>query len=156
VSGIPWRGKAQGIIPGSPPAKKLDNLKRTYEEVQRTRKREAIFTYLDAVYREVRTLPVAKRLKVARYLHHLGECNVRDDTCLFSILVQLTTDADRRVRNRWIQALRKALEQGVKPDGFSKTVDAAGGLNAYNAGATKARASSRNRILAKLDNEDDW
>ena len=156
MSGIPWKGKAKGISPGSPMAKKLNDLKQTYEEVQRTRRREVIFTYLDAVYREVRTLPEAKRLKIAQYLHRLDECNVRDGTCLFSILFQLTTDAERRVRNKWIQALRKALKQGVKPDGFSKKVEDAGGLNAYNAGATKTRDASRKRILAELDDDDEW
>ncbi len=112
MSDIPWKGK--GFVPNSRTAKKLDGLKRIYEEVQRTRRRDAIFTYLDEVYREVRRMSGARRQKIATALHRLDQCTVREDTCLFSILVQLTTDADRRVRNKWIRALRKALKRGCR------------------------------------------
>lgn len=155
MSDMPWNGK--GVVSNSRTAKKLDALKQSYETVQATRRRDAIFDYLNQVYRAVRTLPEAKRQRLAQRLHGLERCNVRDSTCLFAVLVQLTTDADRRVRNRWIQALRKALDREEPPDGFSTAVAEAGGLNAYNQPrASDPPSNSKRKGRLIQDDDDDW
>src|SRR5829696_2036191 len=102
---IPWKGRSKLVPPET--VLMLNSLASTYKRVRPSRTRDAIYEYLREVYGNVRDLSAGERTKMAADLRALRQSAVHSDNDLLATLIQLTSDADRRVRDRWLGALRK-------------------------------------------------
>jgi hypothetical protein len=113
-------------------AEGLDELSTVWEDVQVSRKRDAIYQYLSAVFRFVRSWSLHGQITtaVSRRLRAAGVA-ATEDLEFFSAVIGLTTDfedVDIKTRSKWSRVLRYAVR--FKGTGsFKRFVQTRGGIN---------------------------
>ena len=143
---VPRRSKSTAF----PVASEIAKARKAYREYQSTRKRDAIYRYLDAVFE------IVSRWKRE---HRVNKC-ILSAHCLigqrspppirarepFSVLIYVTSNpdqVDKKARSKWSKVLQYA--EAVKPEAMSiaKFVKGKGGINACAAQASARRSSRR-------------
>jgi hypothetical protein len=105
-----------------------------WEGCQSNRSRDAIYSYLNAVFSLVAWWEVDKRsherARKALRLQHLGGFDHEDP---FAAIIRCTADpakVDKRTRSKWSRVLRYALEHKSHSEQLGQFVKGRGGINA--------------------------
>jgi hypothetical protein len=111
----------------------LDRVRNTWAKCQRQRRREAIYTYLSAVYNLVTwwsaegcDMKRARRALRSRLL----EVSEREDP--FAAIIRCTADparVDKRTRSKWSRVMRYATTVKDQAEPFRRFVKRKGGIN---------------------------
>ena len=111
----------------------LFRVERAWEDCQSNRNRDAIYSYLNAVFSLVAWWEVDKRsherARKALRLQHLGSFDHEDP---FAAIIRCTSDAgkvDRRTRFKWSRVLRYALEHKSHAEPLDQFAKGKGGIN---------------------------
>jgi hypothetical protein len=148
----PW---ARETIPYSSAALRqdLERLRGIWDECQANRDRDAIYTYLTAVYGLVAWWTAEGRdLERARRALSSQRLKVSDREDPFAAIIRCTADAakaDKRTRSKWSRAMRYAAAYKPDTEPLDQFVQRKGGINACAApfsrwlGRGKAKRSER-------------
>jgi hypothetical protein len=111
----------------------LLRVRNAWEDAQGSRDRDAIYTYLTAVFdlvawwmAENRAL---ERAQKALRLRHITPFDQEDP---FAAVIRCTADpakVDKRTRSKWSLALRRALEQKIPSEPLERFIKRKGGIN---------------------------
>jgi hypothetical protein len=131
----------------------LDRLGGVWDDCQASRDRDAIYTYLTAVYDLVAWWTAEGRdLERARRALRLVRLEVSDREDPFAAVIRCTADpakADKRTRSKWSRALRYAVAYKPDSEPLDLFIRRKGGINACAArfarrlGRGKAKRSER-------------
>jgi hypothetical protein len=112
----------------------LARVESAWEACQSNRNRDAIYSYLSAVFRLVEWWEVDKRsherARKALRLQHLCTFNHEDP---FAAIIRCTSDAgkvDKRTRSKWSRVLRYALAYKGYSEPLERFIKRKGGINA--------------------------
>jgi hypothetical protein len=132
----------------------LDRVRSAWAKSQRRRRRDAIYTYLSAVYdlvtwwaAEGREVERARRALRSRLL----DVPEREDP--FAAVIRCTTDparVDMRTRSKWSRVMRYATAIKDQAEPFQQFVQRKGGINECNAryGRCLRRLAASRRSIA--------
>jgi hypothetical protein len=138
-------------IPYTDKALKQDLLRvrNAWDESQARRERDAIYTYLTAVFELVAWWSAENRaLQCAQKALRLRRIGSTDHDEPFAAIIRCTADrakVDKRTRSKWSRALRWALEQKIPSEPLVRFIKRKGGINrcAEQFSCTGARRSSQ-------------
>jgi hypothetical protein len=122
-------------IPYTDQALKQDLLRvqNAWDESQARRERDAIYTYLAAVFELVAWWMAENRaLERAQRALRLRRIGSTDHDEPFAAIIRCTADpakVDKRTRSKWSRALRWALEQKVTSEPLVRFIKRKGGIN---------------------------
>jgi len=119
----------------------LESVTEVWEAVQGTRDRNAIYQYLKAVYRLVRSWEKQGFSMAAaqRALQLVGsDRDLKNEP--FSIVILATSEVDFRMRSKWSRALRYAREAKLRKQSLGAFIRRAGGINACASQFARRRA----------------
>jgi hypothetical protein len=126
---------ARNNIPYTDQALRQDlmRVRNAWDESQARRERDAIYTYLTAVFELVAWWMAENRaLERARKALRLQNIWASDNVEPFAAIIQCTADplkVDRRTRSKWSRALRYALAYKVASEPLDKFIKSKGGIN---------------------------
>jgi len=126
---------ARDDIPYTDEALKQDLLRvqNAWEESQARRERDAIYTYLTAVFELVAWWTAENRaLQCAQKALQLRRIIPSDHEEPFAAIIRCTADpakVDKRTRSKWSRALRWALEQKISSEPLVRFIKRKGGIN---------------------------
>jgi hypothetical protein len=129
----PW---ARETIPYSSAALRqdLERLRGIWDECQANRDRDAIYTYLTAVYGLVAWWTAEGRdLERARRALSSQRLKVSDREDPFAAIIRCTADAakaDKRTRSKWSRAMRYAAAYKPDSEALDQFIRRKGGINA--------------------------
>jgi hypothetical protein len=150
------KASVQDDIPYTDQALRQDLLRvrNAWEECQASRARNAIYSYLTAVFdlvswwtAEDRAL---ERAHKALWLHHINPFENEEP---FAVVIRCTADrekVDKRTRSKWSRALRYALVQKTPSESLVQFIKRKGGINEC---AERFRAHQRGRPSRLLSSE---
>jgi hypothetical protein len=122
-------------IPYTDQALKQDLLRvqNAWDESQASRERDAIYTYLTAVFELVAWWSAENRaLQCAQKALQLRRIIPSDHEEPFAAIIRCTADpakVDKRTRSKWSRALRWALEQKISSEPLVRFIKRKGGIN---------------------------
>jgi hypothetical protein len=126
---------ARDDIPYTDEALKQDLLRvqNAWDESQVRRERDAIYTYLTAVFELVAWWMAENRARErAHKVLRLRNMTPFDDEVPFAAIIRCTSDpskVDKRTRSKWSRALRYALEYKVASEPLERFMKRKGGIN---------------------------
>ena len=125
----------------------LLRVQNAWDESQARRERDAIYTYLTAVFELVAWWTAEKRaLERAQKALRLRHINPFDHEDPFAAVIRCTADrekVDKRTRSKWSRALRYALQYKSHSERLDRFMKRTGGIN-------KCAARLRRRISPKV------
>jgi hypothetical protein len=111
----------------------LLRVRNAWEESQASRERDAIYTYLTAVFDLVTWWAAEKRaLERAHKALRLRNMTPFDDEDPFAAVIRSTADpakVDKRTRSKWTRVLRYALEYKDHSESLDEYIKRKGGIN---------------------------
>src|ERR1700724_3400763 len=111
----------------------LLRVQNAWDESQARRERDAIYTYLTAVFELVAWWTAEKRaLERAQKALRLRHINPFDHEDPFAAVIRCTADrekVDKRTRSKWSRALRYALQYKSHSERLDKFMKRTGGIN---------------------------
>jgi hypothetical protein len=122
-------------IPYTDEALKQDliRVRNAWDECQASRERDAIYTYLTAVFELVAWWMAENRaLERAQKALRLRRIGSTDHDEPFAAIIRCTADpakVDKRTRSKWSRALRWALEQKISSEPLVRFIKRKGGIN---------------------------
>jgi hypothetical protein len=122
-------------IPYTDEALKQDLLRvqNAWDESQARRERDAIYTYLTAVFELVAWWMAENRaLERAQKALRLRRIISTDNDEPFAAIIRCTADpakVDKRTRSKWSRALRSALEEKIPSEPLVRFIKRRGGIN---------------------------
>src|SRR5437868_5367318 len=125
----------QDDIPYTDEALKQDLLRvqNAWDDSQARRERDAIYTYLTAVFELVAWWMAENRaLERAQKALQLRRIIPSDHEEPFAAIIRCTADpakVDKRTRSKWSRALRSALEQKIPSEPLVRFIKRKGGIN---------------------------
>jgi hypothetical protein len=132
----------------------LLRLRNAWEESQASRERDAIYSYLTAVFDLVAWWAAEKRaLERAHKALRLRHINPFENEEPFAVVIRCTADrekVDKRTRSKWSRALRYALVQKTPSESLVQFIKRKGGINRC---AERFRAHQRGRPSRLLSSE---
>ena len=132
----------------------LLRLRNAWEESQASRERDAIYSYLTAVFDLVAWWAAEKRaLERAHKALRLRHINPFENEEPFAAVIRCTADrekVDKRTRSKWSRALRYALVQKTPSESLVQFIKRKGGINRC---AERFRAHQRGRPSRLLSSE---
>jgi hypothetical protein len=132
----------------------LLRLRNAWEESQASRERDAIYSYLTAVFDLVAWWAAEKRaLERAHKALRLRHIIPFDHEEPFATIIRCTADrekVDKRTRSKWSRALRYALVQKTPSESLVQFIKRKGGINRC---AERFRAHQRGRPSRFLSSE---
>jgi hypothetical protein len=132
----------------------LLRLRNAWEESQASRERDAIYSYLTAVFNLVAWWTAENcALERARKALRLRHINPFEHEEPFATLIRCTADrekVDKRTRSKWSRALRYALVQKTPSESLVQFIKRKGGINRC---AERFRAHQRGRPSRLLSSE---
>jgi len=135
-STLPPRPSPKEVIPYSSAALRqdLERLRGIWDECQANRDRNAIYTYLTAVYGLVAWWTAEGRdLERARRALSSQRLKVSDREDPFAAIIRCTADAakaDKRTRSKWSRAMRYAAAYKPDSEALDQFIRRKGGINA--------------------------
>jgi hypothetical protein len=126
---------ARDDIPYTDEALKQDLLRvqNAWDESQARRERDAIYTYLTAVFELVAWWMAENRaLERAQKALRLRRIISTDNDEPFAAIIRCTADpakVDKRTRSKWSRALRSALEEKIPSEPLVRFIKRRGGIN---------------------------
>jgi hypothetical protein len=126
---------ARNNIPYTDQALRKDLLRvqNAWNESQGRRERDAIYTYLTAVFELVAWWSAENRaLQCAQRALRLRHITPFDQEEPFAAIIRCTADpakVDKRTRSKWSRALRWALEQKISSEPLVRFIKRKGGIN---------------------------
>jgi hypothetical protein len=146
------KASVQDDIPYTDQALRQDLLRvRTaWEESQASRERDAIYTYLTAVFELVAWWMAENRaLERAHKALRLRNMTPFDDEEPFAAVIRSTADptkVDKRTRSKWSRALRYALEYKDHSESLAQFIKRKGGINKCVARLTQQMSRRSGKI----------
>jgi hypothetical protein len=132
----------------------LLRVRNAWEECQASRKRDAIYLYLTAVFDLVAWWTAEDRaLERAHRALRLRHINPFENEEPFAVVIRCTADrekVDKRTRSKWSRALRYALVQKTPSESLVQFIKRKGGINRC---AERFRAHQRGRPSRLLSSE---
>jgi hypothetical protein len=132
----------------------LLRLRNAWEESQASRERDAIYSYLTAVFDLVAWWAAEKRAQErAHKALRLRHINPFENEEPFAAVIRCTADrekVDKRTRSKWSRALRYALVQKTPSESLVQFIKRKGGINRC---AERFRAHQRGRPSRLLSSE---
>jgi hypothetical protein len=132
----------------------LLRLRNAWEESQASRERDAIYSYLTAVFDLVAWWTAEKRaLERAHKALRSRHINAFENEEPFAAVIRCTADrekVDKRTRSKWSRALRYALVQKTPSESLVQFIKRKGGINRC---AERFRAHQRGRPSRLLSSE---
>jgi hypothetical protein len=122
---IPYTDEAlkQGLI----------RVRNAWDECQASRERDAIYTYLTAVFELVAWwMAEGRAVERAQKALRLRRIIPTDHDEPFAAIIRCTADpvkVDKRTRSKWSRALRWALEQKIPSEPLARFIKRKGGIN---------------------------
>jgi len=109
----------------------LDKARRTWEESQSTRRRDAIYDYLSEVFRTVRRWKEGNcvQSRVHQALKAAGRRIPIQTREPFGVVLICTSNVDTKTRSKWSRALRFAERALPDAENLSKFMKRLGGIN---------------------------
>jgi hypothetical protein len=111
----------------------LLRLQTAWDECQASRERDAIYSYLTAVFDLVAWWAAEKRaLERAHKALRLRHINPFENEEPFAVVIRCTADrekVDKRTRSKWSRALRYALVQKTPSESLVQFIKRKGGIN---------------------------
>jgi hypothetical protein len=150
------KASVQDDIPYTDQALKQDLLRvrNAWEDSQASRERDAIYSYLTAVFNLVAWWTAEKRaLERAHKALRLRHINPFENEESFAAVIRCTADrekVDKRTRSKWSRALRYALVQKTPSESLVQFIKRKGGINRC---AERFRAHQRGRPSRLLSSE---
>src|SRR3984893_12942675 len=135
-------------VPYTTEALKQDllRLQTAWEECQASRERDAIYSYLTAVFDLVAWWTAENRaLERAHKALRLRHINPFENEEPFAVVIRCTADpakVDKRTRSKWSRALRHALVRKIPSESLVQFIKRKGGINRC---AERFRAHRRGR-----------
>jgi hypothetical protein len=130
----------------------LLRVQNAWDESQARRERDAIYTYLTAVFELVAWWMAENRaLERARKALRLRHINPFDDEEPFAAVIRCTADrekVDKRTRSKWSRALRYAVAQKTPSESLVQFVKYKGGINRCAERFLAHRRGSTSRLLS--------
>jgi hypothetical protein len=124
----------------------LLRVRNAWEACQASRKRDAIYTYLNAVFDLVAWWSAENRaLDRAHWALRLRRICPFDDEEPFAAVIRCTADptkVDKRTRSKWSRALRYALEYKAHSEPLDRFIKRKGGINSCASRFTRSLGSS--------------
>jgi hypothetical protein len=142
----------QDNIPYTDEALKQDllRLRTAWEESQASRERDAIYTYLTAVFDLVAWWMAENRaLERARKALRLRHINPFDHEEPFAAVIRCTADpskVDKRTRSKWSRALRYAISRKPIDEPLNQFIQRKGGINKCVARLTQQMSRRSGKI----------
>jgi hypothetical protein len=131
----------------------LDRVRNAWHHSQRRRRRDAIYTYLSAVYdlvtwwaAEERAVERARRALRSRLL----DVSEREDP--FAAIIRCTADparVDKRTRSKWSRVMRYATTVKDQDEPFQRFVKRKGGINRCASRCTRLRRRQTKVVVGK-------
>ncbi len=132
----------------------LLRLRNAWEESQASRERDAIYSYLTAVFDLVAWWAAEKRaIDRAHKALRLRQITPFENEEPFAVVIRCTADprkVDKRTRSKWSRALRYALVQKTPSESLVQFIKRKGGINRC---AERFRAHQRGRPSRLLSSE---
>jgi hypothetical protein len=132
----------------------LLRLQIAWDDCQASRERDAIYSYLTAVFDLVAWWAAEKRaLERAHKALRLRHINPFENEEPFAVVIRCTADrekVDKRTRSKWSRALRYALVQKTPSESLVQFIKRKGGINRC---AERFRAHQRGRPSRLLSSE---
>ena len=150
------KASVQDDIPYTDQALRQDLLRvrNAWEDSQASRERDAIYSYLTAVFNLVAWWAAEKRaLERAHKALRLRHINPFENEEPFAVVIRCTADrekVDKRTRSKWSRALRYALVQKTPSESLVQFIKRKGGINRC---AERFRAHQRGRPSRLLSSE---
>ena len=150
------KASVQDDIPYTDQALRQDLLRvrNAWEDSQASRERDAIYSYLTAVFDLVAWWTAEKRaLERAHKALRLRHINPFENEEPFAVVIRCTADrekVDKRTRSKWSRALRYALVQKTPSESLVQFIKRKGGINRC---AERFRAHQRGRPSRLLSSE---
>ena len=108
----------------------LKNLEAAFEEYQSTRKRDAVYGYLTAVYRFARQFKKASHRKiVGAHMLSLRDRGSRKTDNEFSAIVRATSAVSEQTRWKWVQCLAFARHEKIASKRLQAFIKKHDGIN---------------------------
>jgi hypothetical protein len=111
----------------------LERLRNTWDECQSDRSRDAIYSYLSAVFNLVAWWSAEDRaIERARKALRLHNIDLSDHDEPFAGVIRCTADpakVDKRTRSKWSRVLRYALAYKSHSESLDKFIKDEGGIN---------------------------
>lgn len=131
-----------GISSSSAIEYELISARVAWKEYQSTRKRDAVYDYLRAVFAIVQRWKKEHRAKVKSYqaLRATGRCSQARNLEPFAAVIFCTSDphkADSKTRSKWYRAIRYAERFKADSQSVAQFIKSRGGINECAARASK-------------------
>lgn len=109
----------------------LDKARKAWEKYQSTRRRNAIYDYLSAVFTTVRRWKKQHTLStnVDQAPKAAGHRNTIRHREPFGVVIFCTSNADTKTRSKWSKALRFAEKSMMPAENLAKFMQRLGGIN---------------------------
>jgi hypothetical protein len=108
----------------------LKKLEAAFEEYQSTRKRDAVYGYLTAVYRFARRFEKAShRRMVGQHMLALKDRGSRKTDNAFSAILRATSTVNEQTRWKWVQCLAFARREKIASDALQSFIKKHDGIN---------------------------
>jgi hypothetical protein len=127
----------------------LLRVRNAWEECQASRERDAIYTYLTAVFDLVAWWAVENRAERAHMALRLRHLDSFDHDEPFAAVIFCTSDpakVDKRTRSKWSRVLRYALRHNFNSEPLDQFIKRKGGINECAAKFARRIVRSRQSI----------
>jgi hypothetical protein len=136
----------------------LQRVRNVWDECQSNRDRDAIYSYLNAVYDLVSWWRVEGReLDRARQALRLERLDAFDHEDPFAAVIRCTADpakADKRTRSKWSHVMRYAVEHKELPEPLGTFVKRKGGINKCAGRFSRLKRRAENGIGTPRQDDD--
>ena len=123
-----WDGDKRDVAALSKSA--LKKLEAAFKEYQSTRKRDAVYGYLTAVYRFARQFEKASHRRiVGEHMLSLKDRGSRKTDNAFSAILRATSTVNEQTRWKWVQCLAFARREKIASDALQSFIKKHDGIN---------------------------